>query len=262
MGKGGGAKKNKPSNGANAKRGPDAAAANGDDDDSILNAAAAENSALQQKAAQEAADAAVAALNALPVFAIANSDKKPLQFKLGLGEQQMAIFYADVEAAKAQLATTKKSSPNLGCDLITVGLGTAHRLSCEGKAMVVPSEAELRAAGAPEGIQPMGIEMPLFACMKMLGVGEDERSVLPVFMSFADCAKAVAQAQAAAPGEVLEISTLSLQSVYEQLTDPSFGKTFSFIAPSASLHHVEHYLGQGVYMRRVEDERDAVPPLQ
>ena len=42
-------------------------------------------------------------------------------------------------------------SPDLGCDLITVGLGSAHRLSCEGKAMLVhkddvPTKGQIRAA--------------------------------------------------------------------------------------------------------------------
>ena len=226
----------------------------------------AANRALQEKAAKEAvvtaADAADADLNKLPVFAIANSEKKPLTFKLGLGEQpMMAIFYADVESAKFQLSETKKSSPDLVCDVITVGLGTAYRLVRQGKAFIVPDAAELKAAGAPEGIQPIGIELPLFACMKIVGMGDGEREVLPLYVSYAECASAVAEAQAAAPSETLEITTVGLQSVWEQLTDPTLDKTFKFVAPAASLHHCEHYLGNGVYMRRCEDPDDAVPAL-
>ena len=257
-----GKKKQGGGDGGGASKGPD-------DDDLLLDAAVAENRALQEKAAKEAAvsaeDAASAALNKLPVFAIANSEKKPLTFKLSLGDQMAAIFYADVESAKAQLATTKKSSPDLGCDLITVGLGTAFRLASAGKAIIVPDAAELTAAGAPAGIQPMGIELPLFGCMKMVGAveGGGERPVLPLYMSHAECAAAVAEAQAACPAGTppLEITTVGLESLYAQLTDPGFDKTFKLVAPAASLQHCESYLGNGVFMRRVEDPDDAVPPL-
>lgn len=259
MGKGGSSKKKK-NGGGGAEKSP---AQSAESDDSILDAAIKQNEKAAEEAVLTTVDAALAALNKLPVFAIANNDKKPLTFKLSLGDEMMAIFYADVESAKAQLSDTKKSSPNLVCDLITVGLGTAFKLASEGKAMIVPDTAELKAAGAPEGIQPMGLELPLFVCMKIMAAppGDGKRAVLPVYMSYSDCAKAISAAQAACPSETLEVTTLGLQSVFEQLTDPAFDKTFKFIAPEASLHHCEHYLGNGVYIRRFEDPDDAVPPL-
>ena len=59
---------------------------------------------------------------------------------------------------------------------------------------------------------------------------------------------------------------LSLQSVVTQLSDPT-SPAFTFVAPSASLHHIEHYVGDGVYMRRVdaapeEAPEDAPPQLE
>jgi len=74
-------------------------------------------------------------------------------------------------------------------------------------------------------------------------------------LSYDDCAAAVAIASAAdAPEEPLEIAGLSLSSVVEQLAsldDPS-SAAYSFVAPSASLKHIEAYVGKGVYWRPAE----------
>jgi len=192
-------------------------------------------------------------LDKLPVFTVANGEGQPLQYEVG--EKPLAVFYAEVEAAKKELAQSQAQFPDLGCDLIPVGLGSAYKLSCEGKAMVVPSLADLVAAGAPADAQPMGQELPLFACMEMSQEG-DKGPVLPLFVSHADCAAAVKQVtDTEASEEPLEISCLSLPSVVERLTgvaDPSSGG-FEFIAPSASVQHIQAYLGQGVYYREVEE---------
>jgi len=74
-------------------------------------------------------------------------------------------------------------------------------------------------------------------------------------MSHADCAAAVAQA----PDGPLEINAiLSLQSLVEELVgldEPSQGE-FSLVAPSASMQHVASYVGQGVYMRKVDEDEE------
>lgn len=258
MGKGGASKKNKAKGTGGA-----------DDDDALLNAAIAENRVLQEKAASEAADAAAkaaaaaaeitAALDKLPVFTLANRENQPLQLKIG--SREMPVFYADVAAAKLQLAATRKQVPE--SDLIAVGLGSAYALSCEGKATIVPGLADLIAAGAPDDAQPLGQELPLFACMQLSRYG-DAGVVIPLFMSYADCEKEVSAATNHDAGEApMQITPLSLASVIEQLNDPS-GPAFSFVAPSASVQHSQSYVGQGVYMRRVdapaEPEGDAAPP--
>ncbi|KAL1527528.1 hypothetical protein AB1Y20_008918 [Prymnesium parvum] len=195
-----------------------------------------------------------ASLDALPVFAVANAEGQPLTFSLPAEGGARAIFYVDVRAAKAALAAAEAELPSLGVDLLAAGLGSAYRLAGEGKALLVPGEAELRAAGAPEGAQPMGQETPLFACLQM-SREEEGGAVLPLFLSYDDCAAAVAIASAAdAPEEPLEIAGLSLSSVVEQLAsldDPS-SAAYSFVAPSASLKHIEAYVGKGVYWRPAE----------
>jgi hypothetical protein len=204
-------------------------------------------------------------LTSFPSLAIscgkANEDGQPLEFKVG--DRPIALFYADVEAAKTQLAGIQKQSPDLTCDLMPVGLGSAFKLSCQNKAMVVPGLAELVAAGAPEDAQPLGQELPLFACMKMSREREgDDGPVVPLFMSFADCDKAVKQVTDAAETDeetkaALEISCLSLASVVEQLAgldEPASSGAFAFEAASASLQHIEAYVGKGVYWRPVDED--------
>ena len=193
-------------------------------------------------------------LDNVPLFTVGNEEGQPLQYQVGSGgaEKKVAIFFADVEAAKKQLADAQSQNPDLkSYDLVPVGLGSAYKLSCDGKAMVVPGLPELVAAGAPEDAQPMGQELPLFACMEMTRTSEDGKTVVPLFISHSDCAAAVQQAADARPDDPLEIVPLSLQGVVEQLDDPATG-SFSFEAPSASISHIESYVGQGVYWREAE----------
>lgn len=161
-----------------------------------------------------------------------------------------------MEAAKTQLATAQDQFPELECDLIPVGLGSAYKLSCTGKAILVPSVAALLAAGAPEGTEPLGQELPMFACMEITRAGE-EGPLVPLFMSYVDYSEAVArETDAYAPEQPLQMVCLSLASVVEELAgldDPSSG-AFSFVAPSESLQHIETYLGKGVYWREVPSE--------
>jgi len=192
-------------------------------------------------------------LDQLPVFTVANAEGQPLQYEIN--QRPLAVFYADVEAAKKELAAAQSQYPELSCDLIPVGLGSAYKLSCDGSAMVVPSLASLQALGAPEGAQPMGQELPLFACMEMSQEGENG-PVLPLYMSHEDCAAVIKKVtEADPPDEPLQISGLSLPSVVERLTslaDPAKGG-FAFVAPSASLQHIQAYVGQGVYWRPAEE---------
>ena len=181
-------------------------------------------------------------LNNVPLFAVGNEEGKPLQYQVA--GKSMAIFYADVAAAKKQLTAALDQNPNY--DLVPVGLGSAVKLSCDGKAMVVPGLAELVAAGAPEDAQPMGQELPLFGCMEMARQNEDGTAFVPLFLSHSDCAAAVKEASEPGP-----IVPLSLQGTLDQLNDPASG-SFTFEPPSASIIHVESYVGKGIYWREAE----------
>jgi len=180
-------------------------------------------------------------LDRLPVFTVANSEGKPLQYEID--GTPTALFYADIEAAKEELARATKQYPDLGCDLIPVGVGSAYKLSCEGKATVLPASADLAAAGAPKDALAIGQALPLFACMEM-SQEIDGQPVLPLFMAWSDCASAVSQAtQLDSPDEKLEIVGLSLPSVVDRLLSlESETNSFVFVAPSNSARYIEEYL--------------------
>ena len=152
-----------------------------------------------------------------------------------------ALFYADVEAAQKELKQAQTNFPDLECDLIPVGLGSAYALQVQGKAMILPGASELTAAGAPQVVLAMGQALPLFACMEM-SQDSDNGPALPLFMSWADAKEAVAQASDTdSPDEELEIVGLSLPSVVERLS--SIEKpAFIFIPPSDSAAYIREYL--------------------
>jgi hypothetical protein len=187
--------------------------------------------------------ALAASLDQLPVFTVANAEGQPLQYEID--GNPLAMFYVDVEAAKKELESAQQEYPTLGCDLIPVGVGSAFKLTCEGKAALLPSEADLAAAGAPPGTSPMGQALPLFACMEMSQESASGTPRLPLFMAWADCAAAVSQAtQTDAPEDKLEIVGLSLPSVVERLgsMDASEEPAFIFIPPTSSSKFIAEYM--------------------
>ena len=250
-----------------------------EDDDALLDAAIATASAeklvlqeAQETAAKQAAAAAatsaaaaaaiIAALNELPVFTVADKERRPLQFKVS--GRTIAVFFADVAAAEAQRSSVLSRYPD--CDLLAVGLGSAYQLSCDHKAVVVPDLVELRAAGAPADAKPLGQELPLFMCPKLTRV-DGGASATPLFMSHADCVRSAAEVGGAAGGaEALgTIRPIALQSVVEQLSNPE-SEAYSFVAPAAAVPHVQACHGKGRMQIVVEASglaaaEDDAPPL-
>ena len=104
-------------------------------------------------------------LDRLPLFTVANPEGLPLKYQVGDAER--ALFYAEIESAKKELEATRAEKKDIECDLIPIGLGVAYRLSCEGKALIVPGEKDLLRAGAPQGAPALGQALPLFACMEV-----------------------------------------------------------------------------------------------
>jgi len=197
-------------------------------------------------------------LDALPVFALANGEGKPLQYEVN--GKPMAIFYADVLVAKTEYEGARDQLEDPECDMVPVSLGVAYKLASEGKATIVPGMKELTAAGMPAGLPALGQELPLFACMQMTKETDDGGSVLPVFMSVEDCESAVKQARETNDDPYLEIAGLSLPGVIEHLASMDEGKPppFEFIPPSSSTTHLSSYVGKGVYARVVDKEDEEV----
>ena len=183
-----------------------------------------------------------AELDRLPAFCVANKEGQPLQYEIN--GKPAAVFFADVDAAKAELAAARaEAAADDECDLIPVGLGQAFKLTTDNSAMLVPGKAELKAAGAPPDADPRGQQLPLFACMEMSQEGPNGSAILPLFMCHADCAAAVAQAtEADNPDEALEIVGLSLESVVERLSASDGEPAFTFVPPASSTAFIDAYL--------------------
>ena len=183
-----------------------------------------------------------AELDRLPAFCVANKEGQPLQYEIN--GKPAAVFFADVDAAKAELAAARaEAAADDECDLIPVGLGQAFKLTTDNSAMLVPGKAELKAAGAPPDADPRGQQLPLFACMEMSQEGPNGSAILPLFMCHADCAAAVAQAtEADNPDEALEIVGLSLDSVVERLSASDGEPAFTFVPPASSTAFIDAYL--------------------
>jgi hypothetical protein len=200
-------------------------------------------SKVQKAIASSSWQALSAELDRLPVFTVANQEGQPLQYEID--GSPTALFYADVEAAKKELTSAREMFPELNCDLIPVGVGSAFKLQEEGKAALLPAAADLTAAGAPAGTSALGQPLPLFACMEMSQQAEGGKPVLPIFMAWSDCAQAVSQATQDGADEKLEIVGLSLPSVVERLGNVVDGEeppAFAFIPSASSAKFIGEYL--------------------
>ena len=181
-------------------------------------------------------------LDRAPVFTVANAEGQPLQYEIG--GTPYAMFYADIEEAQVELEQARMQYPSLGCDLIPVGLGSAYKLSVDGKAHLLPSKTELQRAGAPANATAMGQPLPLFACMEM-SLDSDDGPVLPLFLTWSDCRAAVTEAEALdSPDAALDIVGLSLPSVVERLgASADQAPSFIFMPDRRASKFIQDYLG-------------------
>jgi len=185
-----------------------------------------------------------ATLDLIPVFSCADEQAAPIQYERN--GTPLALFYADVEAAQAELASSREMFPHDPIDLVPFGLGAAFKLAAEDKAMLIPSSSEITAAGGPPGVSPVGQALPLFVCMEMSEEQPDGTPRLPLFMSKADALKAIAEAtETDSPEEQLDLVCISLDRAIELLVTVEPGKeapSFRFIPPSSSLRFINEYV--------------------
>jgi len=194
-------------------------------------------------------------LDELPVFTCANSKGQPLQYNVnGI---VLPFFYCDVNAAKVELNKAKDETEGQmkdTIDLIPYPLGKAFKLAALDKAVIIPSEDAIAKAGAPPGTNPLGQQVPLFACMDIMQTKNDGKTpALPLFMSYDEAKDAMEEAIKYDGGDSnvkdFEIVCVSLERAVELLaTMPSEGNSqetrpsFQFLAPQSSFDHIKNYL--------------------
>lgn len=116
------------------------------------------------------------------------------------------------------------------------------------EAIIIPNKKAIVQAGAPPNTNPMGQEVPLFACMDIMRSSEDGTggSVLPLFMDLDDANAAVEQAVKLDGGvtsvEEMEVVSLSLNRAVELLATVPETPAFQFIAPEKSFQYIQKYL--------------------
>ena len=100
-------------------------------------------------------------------------------------------------------------------------------------------------AGAPPNANPMGQQVPLFACMEIAQEDENGKPVLPLFFELEDANNVVSQAVSLDGGkeEEFEVVGLNLPEAVSLLANAKDEQTaFHFVPPTSSLKHIRDYL--------------------
>jgi hypothetical protein len=186
-------------------------------------------------------------LDQVPIFTCANQEGKPLAYTVEMKDQTYTVpfFFCDVDDAQIEL---EKATEGTGLDeigLIPFPLGKAFQMWAQDEAVIIPSARAIMQAGAPPGSNPIGQQVPLFACMEIMQSNEDgSGAVLPLFMDFEEANAAVVSAVEMDGGNVsdFEVVTLSLQKAVQLLATVPETPAFQFVASSKSLKYIQDYL--------------------
>ena len=187
-------------------------------------------------------------LDRVPIFTVATKEGNPLAYTIQSQDGKkytVPCFYCDIDAALTELKGSKEQNPEMeGLDLIPFPLGNAFQLWAKNEAVIVPSKDSIMQAGAPPGTNPIGQQVPIFACMDIMEEGEDGKGRLPVFLNLEDANNALETAVGQDGGSVdeFEVSCLSLAGIIDQLATVPETSSFHFIPPSSSIKYIEEYL--------------------
>lgn len=187
-------------------------------------------------------------LDQLPVFVLANAQGEPLQHD-GPNGAPTTIFFADLFRAEAELANANRLYPELGLELLPVGMGDAYSRVQSGSAMLVPSQNELAAAGLDPNEQNT---VPLFGCTKLMQPrrSNPDLKAMPLFVSSVDARAALDAALNAsgfvvpegmeAQGVGLDILAITLNKACELIVSGQETR-FEFFGATNSLEWCKDY---------------------
>eukprot|EP00585_Thalassiosira_rotula_P007449 CAMPEP_0196142442 /NCGR_PEP_ID=MMETSP0910-20130528/11610_1 /TAXON_ID=49265 /ORGANISM="Thalassiosira rotula, Strain GSO102" /LENGTH=254 /DNA_ID=CAMNT_0041403749 /DNA_START=120 /DNA_END=884 /DNA_ORIENTATION=+ len=187
-------------------------------------------------------------LDQVPVFAVANAEGMPIKYSIEKKDSpafEVPLFYTHVEDALQELEKAKKSTPLPGMDINPYPLGGIFRMWAEDSAVIIPNKKSIIQAGAPPMANPMGQQVPLFACMEIAQEDENGKPVLPLFFELEDAQNAVSQAVSFDGGKAddFEVVGLNLPEAVSLLTNAKEETTaFQFVPPKSSLEHIRDYL--------------------
>jgi len=167
--------------------------------------------------------------------------------KCELNGAMTALFFIDVVDAQAELKEVKSAMPDLPLDVVPFPLSEAFQWWCEDKGTIVPKLAAIKAAGAPDGVEPLGQQVPLFACLEMQAESKEGKPTLPLFFVHSEAKEAMEMALAADEDkeeskDTFKIVSLSLQRAVELLSTVPSTPAFQFVTPVSSSQFVAGYL--------------------
>jgi hypothetical protein len=190
-------------------------------------------------------------LDRVPIFTVATPQGNPLAYQVEINNNTdditpytVPFFYCDIGDALRELEGAKNNTSMIDLDIIPFPLGKAFQLWCQDEAVIVPSKEAVLQAGAPPGTNPVGQQVPMFACLEIMEENEDGTGVLPLFMSLEDANAAVKEAVKEDGGKEgdLQVVCLSLSGAVEQLATIPESPGFHFIPPSSSMKYISEYL--------------------
>ena len=193
-------------------------------------------------------------LDQVPVFACANAEGKPMKYGVEMGKQggeekktyEVPLFYTHVDDALSERDNARKTTPSLEVDICPYQLGMVFQLWATNEAVIVPNKKAIVQAGAPPTANPMGQNVPLFACMEIAQENEDGKPVLPLFFELEDAQEALSQAVSTDGGKLddFEIVGLNLPEAVQLLSNANEKENataFQFVPPSSSIKHIRDF---------------------
>lgn len=179
-------------------------------------------------------------LDTIPVFVLADAQGK-------FCNETKVCFYCDVNAALKERAQQQQtSSSEHDIQVLPFPLGDAYRLDSLQQARLIPSDTQVKAAaayGTTTSALQSSSSIPLFACMEITWMDENNKPVLPLFFIRDEVQAAVMEAVGRDGGNVNDftIKVMTLSHAVETLLSSSSTdeSAFSFMPPQASIQHIE-----------------------
>mmetsp|Transcript_9389 Transcript_9389/g.10928 ORF Transcript_9389/g.10928 Transcript_9389/m.10928 type:complete len:238 (+) Transcript_9389:28-741(+) len=182
-------------------------------------------------------------LDHVPVFSCANEQGQPLQYNVGGGP--IAFFFCDIDAANKELEKAKLETKLPGLTLLPFPLGEVFQMGAKQMGVIIPSAEALEGAGAPEGLNPIGQQVPLFGCMEIQADKADGTSMTPLFFTKGEAEEAMNMALegAGASGDdsKFQVSIMPLVKAVQQMSTNE-NQSFIFEAPKSSLEYLRNFM--------------------
>lgn len=147
----------------------------------------------------------------------------------------------DIEAAKEELQKAKDDTKLEGLMLVPFPLGEVFEMGAKQMALIVPSAESIMAAGAPDGMDPVGQQVPLFGCMDLVENREDGSLNVPLFMSMGEAQEAMDMAMEGVGEEdkqKFRVTIIPLAGAVQMQASSGGEKSFTYVPSRSSVDYL------------------------